>query len=516
MTSSIKILNPSNTWDIYTPKFLRVARPYTEEYARQKRNDWFFRCYYEYLDCKDRGGISFWFTLTFNNEHLPHLKINEYIDCVPFLTDTPHSSAYIDIPDSETIPCFNSELVALFVKEMKIFLKRKGYDSRELKFLICSEYGEKFHRPHLHGCGFSKVKIELDDLIDCLRRAWHYGFVGCGKKGFIMDSVAAVRYCTKYVCKDMSFYTANRFSSGRTLSEYLNKQDAYEPSVLRRLLHVYLPQTISSKGIGACYMDKLIAMPQDERLKFCNFDKKIVLPLGRGQGLEFSLPRYYINKLSYYVHKDLTKEYGRTIMLLTDFGRLALRARLQNRIANVEKRLREIDFNVCSNLRLLGDYYKVHHVDVSELAWYIGYLRYVVPSRNGSIDTSITKEYVFANKEHFFTQFLADKVNVYVSDFLLSSGEVNDEWIWENSGSSLVSRPLFCDNRPNPALYSCTLSDLKEFSEFETAAQSFDNIMDAIFERNEIFKRNNRLAQEADKHKCLTSNPKLIKAYESI
>lgn len=514
-TSSIKILNPSNSWDIYTPKFIRVARPNTEEYARKKRNDWFFRCYFEYLHIKDLGGISFWFTLTFNNENLPKLQINKFIDCVPFLTRTPHSSPYVDVPDSEILPCFNSELVSLFVKEMKIFLSRKGYDTKGLKFLICSEYGEKFHRPHLHGCGFSPVAIKVDDLVECLRRAWHYGFVGSGQKGFVIDSVHALRYCTKYVCKDLSFYTCNKFPSGRTLLDYIVKQDAYDSSDLRKKLRTSMPQTISSKGIGACYMKYLLSLPDSELIRLCTGKKKINLPLG--DGLDFQLPQYYVNKLSYYVHKDLTKEYGRTICLLTDLGRLCLRFKLQDRIQNVETRIREIDFNVCSGLCLLSDYYKVHRCDVGTLAWYIGFLRYLVPSRSGRIDTSVTPDYIFSNKEHLFTEFMSEKMNVYVTDFLLASGQIEESDLSElRCGGSLVSRPLYFDRNVNPALRSCTISDLKAFSQYEESARAFDSLMDKLFDVRECKKYNKRIQLESDKHKCIKSNPQLIKSYESI
>ena len=352
--------------------------------------------------------------------------------------------------------------------------------------------------------------------LDCLRRCWHYGFVGAGEKDFVVDSIYALRYITKYVCKDTSFDKCNKFPSGKTLGYYLAHQDAYPPSELRKLLRPKLPQTISSKGIGECYMKYLSSLTEKERLDMCTFKKKVTLPIGRGLGMEFQLPQYYINKLCYYVHKDLSKVYGRTISLVSDFGRLCLRAKISTRIAVVEKRIREIEFNVCSGLHLLQDFYRVHSIDSEYLAWYLGFFRYLVPSRNGSIDTSITPSYMFSNREHLLTEFMHDKVNVYVSDYLLASGEVDNEWLYEHSGGSLYSRPLFMDNGTHPALRTSVCADLKAFEKYEIAAQAFDHIMDVVFEQNELRKRDKRLKQESDKYACLMSNPNLIKTYESF
>ena len=88
MESSIKIKNNSSSWSYNQPLYLKVARPNTEESARQKQNDWFFRCQKEFENVLLNHG-SVWFpTLTFNNEHLPHLYLRDYLDSIPFVCMT--------------------------------------------------------------------------------------------------------------------------------------------------------------------------------------------------------------------------------------------------------------------------------------------------------------------------------------------------------------------------------------------------------------------------------------------
>lgn len=90
---------------------------------KRKVNDAFIRNYYEWLDCRV-DGTTYFLTLTFANELLPHLL--------------------------DGTPCFDSEYIKRFLKRLRVYFDRHLDYRGDWKYQIVSEYGGEFGRPHHH------------------------------------------------------------------------------------------------------------------------------------------------------------------------------------------------------------------------------------------------------------------------------------------------------------------------------------------------------------------------------
>lgn len=168
----IRIVNRSNHWDETKPLFLTVPCGKCFACRQRQRNDWFVRCYYQW---QTNGWHSFFYTLTFNEEHLPY---------------------------SCGIPVFSKRLVQLFLKRLRHYLKAYGI---KLKYMITSEFGELRQRPHHHAIFFVDKFINAFIFYKLVEKAWTYGFVKYGDNFGIVNSVNGIKYVTKYITKDMAF-----------------------------------------------------------------------------------------------------------------------------------------------------------------------------------------------------------------------------------------------------------------------------------------------------------------------
>ena len=106
-----------------------------------KRNEYYFRSYYQALDCWNHGGYCLFDTLTYNNENVPHIN--------DFITDSD-----LRFAESDNFTCFNYLDVRYFFVRLRRYLFSHGFDPKDkLKYFLCSEYGEDpryTHRPHYH------------------------------------------------------------------------------------------------------------------------------------------------------------------------------------------------------------------------------------------------------------------------------------------------------------------------------------------------------------------------------
>ena len=122
----------------------------------RSRQEWVFRLRMEYRSCD----FGLFVTLTYDDEKLPSDGVCK--------------------------------------RDVQLFLKRlrKNFDSRVLRYYICSEYGDHTHRAHYHGLlFFNGIKLNAD-LYDIITRAWSNGFVQFGdiEEGSI---VYVTKYCLK-------------------------------------------------------------------------------------------------------------------------------------------------------------------------------------------------------------------------------------------------------------------------------------------------------------------------------
>lgn len=166
--SPIRIKNRSNHFDTNQPLYFSVPCGKCYECLKAKRNEWFVRCYYEWK----QSFSAFFYTLTFNNENLPTFMGK---------------------------PCFSKRLIQLFIKRLRFRLREYGIS---LKYLVVSEFGTLYARPHHHAAFYLDRSIQPQLFYKLVEETWQYGFVKAGDNLGLINSYRGLQYVIKYVTKD--------------------------------------------------------------------------------------------------------------------------------------------------------------------------------------------------------------------------------------------------------------------------------------------------------------------------
>lgn len=168
-----RIVNRSNHFNpSCDPLFITVPCGKCEVCQSSQRNDWFVRCYFEYLNCKKQGFNTYFYTLTYSDEHLP--KYN-------------------------SINVFRKRDIQLFLKRLR---RNLGFP---VKYMITCEYGELYGRSHYHALFFVYGLITPTRFNDLVFQSWHKGFVKPGKNRGIVNGIPGIKYVTKYITKDITY-----------------------------------------------------------------------------------------------------------------------------------------------------------------------------------------------------------------------------------------------------------------------------------------------------------------------
>lgn len=209
---NLKILNNTKFFlPGKTRVYNEIPSPKTYMAKVNKIQSYETRLYYEYLNCTNNNGQVFFFTLTYNDRHVP-----KYDDQ----------------------PCFDyNDLRNLTTGGFNKILQRKY--GIQFKYFISAELGDGkgvrgYHNnPHYHILFFtypSKIKKESKDYHEYIkidpiefrslirtywqgfdqditgardyRRYCKYGIVSEGKYGIDVHDFRGIYYCAKYVCKD--------------------------------------------------------------------------------------------------------------------------------------------------------------------------------------------------------------------------------------------------------------------------------------------------------------------------
>lgn len=277
------------------------------ECQQQKQNEWFVRNYFQWQS--QPANTSFFYTLTYNNESVPKFSTKWSVCLV-----------------------FSKRHITLFLKRLRKRLLKIGIT---LRYMVTSEYGEKYKRPHYHALFYLSCPVNPFVFYKMVEDAWQYGFVKYGENVGVISDMRGIRYVTKYVTKDMSFmlqnsgdlikYVYNRYID---LLNYLNNRyDLHMDWTLyvdlvdytfrvrhfdRRYLskehpHYEFSQTflekvrsqfkkfqpfhLQSTNLGAAKLEELTDYEKDsEYIRIFNKD---------GSFKEYPLPRYYRRKLWY-------------------------------------------------------------------------------------------------------------------------------------------------------------------------------------------------------------------------
>lgn len=194
----VKSVNPAGV------KFAFVPCGKCAECRASYRSGWFFRLSVEMQEAKKQGWKIGFFTLTYNDEHLPFI---------------PSALIPDDWSGSDRISCFcRDDVRRLILRLRKKYHKDCG--ATGFRYLIASEYGEHTHRPHYHGVIAFPPEIEASDMLSSIKRFWStsdednmqsLGFVFpsnetyADEKFLCTSPFAVANYASKYCCKDLSF-----------------------------------------------------------------------------------------------------------------------------------------------------------------------------------------------------------------------------------------------------------------------------------------------------------------------
>lgn len=251
----LRIFNPSLEPTAADSIYLTVPCGKCQGCAKSKSNDWFVRMYYQYLETLNvHHGLCLYVTLTYRPQSLPMYN---------------------------GVPVFNKDDIQRYIKRVRISLERFYQHEVDLKYIICSEYGEK-GRPHYHGLIYINTPVSKVDLYwirNMVRWQWYKynGFVSFGRKTDfvkergVVQSEKALHYVSKYINKDMYFpYDDDKL--------FIPKD-----------MH---PFHLQSKGFGAYMIDALQLDNNFDALTYgkVSCDNKL---------FEYAIPQYIKRKLLY-------------------------------------------------------------------------------------------------------------------------------------------------------------------------------------------------------------------------
>lgn len=254
----LRILNRSKRFDARHDKmYFDVPCGKCFSCRKSLQDEWLVRSYFQTLETS-KSGFSLMYTLTYNDNNIPYMPFSD-------------------------IPCFSKLHITRFLNTLRKSLQRQ-FDYDGLKYMICSEYGDKFKRPHYHiVLHFPNLDKRLfSNVHSLIGSSWHYGFVKLSRNKVthspFISGYYASRYTSKYCTKDINFYDY------KLVSDYLEAVDITDE------IKQCLPFHRQSHGYGSFLLD---IVKSDLNL----YDE-------RGLQIElsnrtYSIPRYIINKLIY-------------------------------------------------------------------------------------------------------------------------------------------------------------------------------------------------------------------------
>ena len=122
----------------------------------QKKNEWFLRCYYEFLETQKKGGCTFFLTLTYADEFLPHFDFH-----YKSFDDGQIVFKYLDSP------CFSYSDIHRFIKNLRTIIKRR-LGNIKLRYIVFPEYGDTTKRPHYHCLFYLSRNVKDKDFFQCV------------------------------------------------------------------------------------------------------------------------------------------------------------------------------------------------------------------------------------------------------------------------------------------------------------------------------------------------------------
>lgn len=164
------------SWNHYVDRYIRVPCGKCFACRRKRQQDWSFRIQEEARSCVQKGGSVYFVTLTYDDDHLPHM-----IDK--------------DTGEMFGVPSLNTLEIGKFVRKL-----RKRFGSESLRYFGCGEYGDHKTdnlRPHYHVVLFLKENMRAEQLRPFIIDSWGKGLV----LGIYPISSKLAEYVAKYSLK---------------------------------------------------------------------------------------------------------------------------------------------------------------------------------------------------------------------------------------------------------------------------------------------------------------------------
>lgn len=238
------------------------------ECRRSYQNAWFFRLAVEVQAAQNKGWKIGFFTLTYNDEHLP----------------------WLDDHVNSRVACFRrSDVRRLILRLRKQYHKEFGIT--KIVYLIASEYGETTRRPHYHGIICFPPVLSARRVLSDIKKYWSTGDDDMVSLGFVFPSYedyadekficksayGAAMYAAKYCCKDVAWYSELPRLNFSTFSVAEFKESK--------------PFHMQSKSLGS---GLLVNLSDEDKLKLYKQGLSFV-----GNDKFVSIPLYIKNKILY-------------------------------------------------------------------------------------------------------------------------------------------------------------------------------------------------------------------------
>lgn len=184
-----------------------------EECLKNRAQQYETRLVAEYEACKRNGGFTFFYTLTYDEQHVP-LFCGERV--------------------------FSKYDVQKYHKRLRKML------GKPFRYFLSSEYGHKTFRPHYHVVYFLNEYIDPKRFYECINDSWGLGNIMPGKNLGVVVSAIPMRYVAKYVDKDISSlreFNSKHFTRDKLVEYKEDKNTRYYNIDL-------LPFHLQSNGLG--------------------------------------------------------------------------------------------------------------------------------------------------------------------------------------------------------------------------------------------------------------------------
>lgn len=172
----------------------------SQSVRRKQQSDWQFRLNAEFLTLRKKGWHLAFATLTYSDEHLPHIP----------------KEVFRNESEYRPIRCFSRSDVSNWIESIRHYCAYhfgcKG--DTAVRYFVASEYGASTHRPHYHAVLAFVPTIPYETMHALCTHYWEHGYLfprqPQGDKDMLSfeivgDAAKAFKYVSKYVCKDLDY-----------------------------------------------------------------------------------------------------------------------------------------------------------------------------------------------------------------------------------------------------------------------------------------------------------------------